>query len=143
MRAGVSRESELLNPTGSVSAAAVFTRVEMNTNAIYGLAVDGEFSTGKVETTVFDSIASGNVSKGFVAFSLPSQAPATLMLFHSVAANNGTGLDAFGTGATIRVAQSIVSGNANGWLGVVLSAGNNTIEGNASNETAPPTYTMK
>ena len=60
--------------------------------------------------------------------------PATLMLFHSVAASNGEGLEALGTGATVRAAQSMVTGNANGWRvfdgGAVLSYGDNYINGN-------------
>jgi hypothetical protein len=48
----------------------------------------------------------------------------------------------------VRVADSTVTGNSRGWIlgfngGTVLSAGNNTIEGNEGNETAPPKYALK
>jgi hypothetical protein len=47
----------------------------------------------------------------------------------------------------VRVADSIVTGNSTGWSagygGVVLSAGNNTIEGNEGGETGPPKYALK
>jgi hypothetical protein len=69
------------------------------------------------------------------------------MLFHSVSSNNGVGIDANGLGATLRVARSMVSSNTSGWSavssGVLLSAGDNTIEGNTNNESAPPTYATK
>lgn len=68
------------------------------------------------------------------------------MVSRSVTPNNAAGIVANGTGATIWVGQSTVTGNTIGWesfSGVVLSAGDNTIEGNAANETAPPTYTKK
>jgi hypothetical protein len=51
------------------------------------------------------------------------------------------------TAATIRIAQSMVTGNGNGWLaqssGVVLSAGDNTIEGNTLNEATRTPYILK
>ncbi len=78
--------------------------------------------------------------------SASGHASATLMVFHSVAANNGVGIEAQGMGATLRAAQSMVTGNTNGWLaggGMLLSAGDNTFEGNTSNEAAPPPYTKK
>lgn len=57
--------------------------------------------------------------------------------FRAVAANNATGIVANGTGATVRIAQSMVTGNTNGWSmingGVLLSDGDNTIEGNLGN----------
>jgi hypothetical protein len=41
----------------------------------------------------------------------------------------------------------MVTGNANGWVvsgsGSVLSYGNNSIDGNASNQTAPPSVALK
>jgi hypothetical protein len=59
------------------------------------------------------------------------------MLFHSVAANNDTGVQAQGASATIRLANSTVTGNANGWAvftgGIVDSYGDNYIDGNGSN----------
>ena len=69
------------------------------------------------------------------------------MVFHSVAANNDTAFWANGAGATLRVANSMVTGNINGWKatagGVVQSYGDNYIDGNGSNETAPPSTGRK
>jgi hypothetical protein len=135
-----------VSPSGSGAVTAVFNRVEANNNGSSAIGVDGIGSTGTVKATVSDSVAADNVG-GYSALSSVGQAPTTLMVFHSVAANNNTGLFAHGDGATIRVTQSMVTGNTTGWLaqtsGVVLSAGDNTFEDNTSNETAPPTYTKK
>jgi hypothetical protein len=134
-----------VSPSGSGAVSAVLNHVQANNNSYYGVFVDGEFSTGTVKATVYDSIAAGNDSTGFLSFSASGHAPTTLMLFHSVAANNGIGLDSNG-GATLRVAHSMVTGNATGWFspgGFFSSAGDNTIEGNTAGETAPPTYALK
>ena len=46
-----------------------------------------------------------------------------------------------------RLAASMVTGNANGWIatdsGVVKSYGNNSIDGNAGNEGPPPGIALK
>jgi Right handed beta helix region len=135
----------IVSPTGAGAVTAVFNRVETNNNAGTGITVDGEFSTGTVKATVSDSVAAGNSSAGFVAFSSPGHAPPTLMLFHSVAANNDFGLSASG-GATVRVAQSMLTGNRIGWSapgGFVQSYADNYIDGNAGGETAPPSTAKK
>ena len=127
----------LLGPTGS--ATAVFNRVEVNNNGEHGILVDGEFSAGTntINATVSDSVAAGN-NVGFEARSPTSAAPTSVMVFHSVAANNTSGgVSPNGTAATLRLANSTVTGNANGWLvqsgGVVASYGDNYIDGNGSN----------
>jgi hypothetical protein len=57
--------------------------------------------------------------------------------------NNGAdGLQTFATGATIRVTRSTITANATGWVnsggGVVLSYGDNNIDGNTSVNSEPP-----
>jgi Right handed beta helix region len=126
----------LLAPSGA--ATAVFNRVEVNNNFSSGISFSTSGS-GTINSTVSDSIAAGNG----IGFDLESQSPSSLLLFHSVSANNGTGVQTGGPGATIRLANSAVSGNGSGWVGVVLSDGNNTIEGNGANQAAPTTYARK
>jgi hypothetical protein len=126
-----------LVPTGSVTA--VFNRVEVNNNVHDGIIVDGHISAGTntINATVSESIAAGNGVVGFTSFSPSGQAPTSLMLFHSVAANNVAGVVANSTGATLRLANSTVTGNQIGWAvqssGVVDSYGDNYIDGNGSN----------
>lgn len=134
--------------TGSGAVTAVFNRVEANNNGSTGIVVDGQFSTGTVKASVVDSVAAGNGEVGFRAIAFAGHAPTTLMLFHSVAANNnGYGLVVSGTGATARAFQTMVTGNANGWFandsGVVQSYGNNAIDGNGDGDPAPPSIAQK
>jgi hypothetical protein len=106
----------------------------------------GGDSTGTVKATVYDSLASANGNTGFLVSTSAGHAATTLMLFHSVAANNMTGLLANGAGATLRVGQSTVTGNTIGWTasgGSVLSYGDNYIDGNAGNEGPPPSVALK
>jgi Right handed beta helix region len=136
-----------LVPTGS--ATAVFNRVEVNNNAAGGIVVNGGNSAGSnsIDATVSDGVVAGNVGIGFFSLTPSGSAPTSLMLFHSVAANNGTGVEAQGSGATLRLANSTVTGNATGWVatssGVMQSYGDNYIDGNASNQTAPPSIARK
>lgn len=136
----------LVFPSGSGTVTAVFNRVEAHNN-FNGIVVDGEFSTGTVKATVFESVAARNASVGFFAFTTLGHAPTTLMVFHSVAANNDSGLFANGPNATVRAFQTMVTGNIAGWQvinsGAVQSFGNNAIEGNTNNETAPPSVAQK
>jgi len=129
-----------LIPAGSITA--VFNRVEVNNNGNHGIAVDGQFSAGSntVNATVSDSVAAGNIEFGFYAFTQSGNAPTSLTVSHSIAANNGTGVRAEGlggTGATVRLANSTVTGNVIGWQavsgGVMDSYGDNYIDGNEGN----------
>jgi hypothetical protein len=134
-------------PTGS--ATAVFNRVEVNNNLGHGIFVDGENSavTNTINATVSDSVAAGNSVVGFFSATTSGKAPTSLMVFHSVAANNHIGVQAGGTGATLHLANSTVTGNTHGWFtiisGVLDSYGDNYIDGNAGNETAPPSIVRK
>ena len=134
-------------PTGSGTVTAVFNRVQTNNNLNYGIVADGANSTGTVKATISDSLASNNGGQGFYAVTDSSHAPTTLMVVRSVAANNLYGLYAAGTGATLRVANSTVTGNGNGWLaiagGVLDSYGDSYIDGNGGLEAAPPTIVRK
>jgi hypothetical protein len=135
------------------NATAMFNRVEANNNTYDGIFVSGANGphSNTVNATAFDSVASGNGSVGFYAYSGgATNAPTTLMVSHSAAANNGFGAEASETGATLHLANSTISGNVNGWtvtgvgiFGVVDSYGDNYIDGNAANQTAPPSIVRK
>jgi hypothetical protein len=133
-------------PSGSGTVTAVFNRVQVNNSGDHGLLLDGSGSTGTLSGAVYDSIAAGNANAGFYDFSDVSKATTTLMVFQSVSTNNGFGLYG-GTNAILRVSLSAITGNINGYVtgigGGVISAGDNTIEANGTNQTAPPTYARK
>jgi hypothetical protein len=90
-------------PSGSGAVTAVLNRVEMNNNTFGGIEVNGATSTGTVAATMSGSVAARNGTVGFHASSSIGQAPTTLMVFRSVAANNGIGILSDGAGATLRV----------------------------------------
>jgi hypothetical protein len=124
----------LFNPQGS--GTAVFNHVEVTNNGAHGIQVNGTFAgSNKVNATASESIASGNGNSGFLS---TGSALTSLLLFHSVAANNGTGVTA-SFGATFRLANSAVTGNAAGWFihagdgSVGASYGDNYIDGNGAN----------
>jgi hypothetical protein len=136
----------IVQPSGSAAVAAAFNRVQANGNQFYGILVDGSANSGTTKASVYDSVAAGNAI-GFLAFN-NSGSSTTLMLFHSVAADNdSSGVMADGSGAILRVAQSMVTGNSSGWVtnhsGVVQSYGDNYIDGNIGNQTAPPSTVRK
>lgn len=131
-------------PSGSGTVTATFNRVEVDDSG-YGILVQGTSSTGTISATATDGVAAGNnPGPGFYAAS--AGAPTSLMVFRSVAANNVTGVEAQGAGATLRLSQSVVTGNVSGWTApnaAVLSYGDNRIDGNASNNTSPPIVPTK
>jgi hypothetical protein len=131
-------------PSSSAAVTAVFNRVETNGNG-HGIELYGWSSTGTLKATVFESVAAKNSGHGYSSISSPGQAPTTLMVINSVASNNGTGLYTEDGNATLRVFHSMVTGNGAGWAGsgVLQSYGNNSIDGNASAEAAPPSVAQK
>jgi Right handed beta helix region len=123
-------------PSGG-SVTAVFTRVETDNNYT-GISLNG--TLGAINAAVTDSVATGNTYAGFDVLS--NGLPANMMVFGSVAVNNGTGLVTSGSGSTLWVGQSVVMGNANGWQAlsssVLQSYVTNQMNGNANNEDYPP-----
>jgi hypothetical protein len=138
-----------LSPTGFNSALATFNHVEVDGNGNDGILVSGGSSTGTVNATVSESVASGNANFDYLAASSAGQAPTTLMVLHSVASGTrfAAGVAAQGSGAALNMANSMVTENAIGWSaangGVLQSYGDNYIDGNAIGNTSPPSITQK
>ena len=132
-------------PSGSGTVTAIFNRVEADNNGD-GILVDSTSYLGTAfNATVSDSVVADNSGAGLKVNS--NGTGFSVMMFHSVAANNGTGLIAQGNSAELRVGQSTVTGNANGWTALlgadVWSYGDNYIDGNAGDQTAPPSIARK
>jgi Right handed beta helix region len=117
-----SGEGIFVSPSGSGIVTAVFNHVESNNNRD-GINVTGASSTGTVTATASESVVAGNSSIGFLAQSTSGAAPTTLTLFHSVATNNGAGIQAVNTNATLTAAGG----------GVVKSYGDNYFDNNGAN----------
>jgi Right handed beta helix region len=127
----------IAEPSGSSAVTIVLNRVEANNNSNNGIEVDGFQSTGTVTATVSDSIATGG-NVGISVATTTSNASTTMTMVRSVSANNASGVGVSGPGATLRLANSTVTGNlSHGWSvgssGVLSSYGDNYIDGNGSN----------
>jgi hypothetical protein len=132
-------------PTGSGqgTVSVVINHVEANNNE-YGFVFDGSNGFATVKGTVTDSVASSMSQAGFYA-SGSGSATTTLTVFHSVAANNFTGLAVANSSATLHVANSVVTGNTNSWAsnGTLRSYGDNYIDGNGDGDPTPTAIARK
>jgi len=116
-------------PVGGQALATIeHTRFERNTSTALG-AEPGAYAT------VRSSVASGN-GGGFAVFS-SGGTPSELNIENCVASNNQTGILCYGLGAAavVRLSNSTITGNQKGLHAVgvspmLLSRGNNTVEGN-------------
>jgi hypothetical protein len=134
----------VLPPPGSAALAVVLDRVGLHANGGGGIVAAGASATGgKIAVTVNDSVASGNSTRAaFWAESASGAAQVFMMLNRSVAANNpSSGIAS--SGAVVGVNQSVIFNNASGWVGTVVSAGNNVLQGNAANEGPMPTFPLR
>jgi hypothetical protein len=134
-----SSDAILIEPLGSGTTIGVLNHVEMENNANNGLNI--QTSSPIINVTVSDSVIANNGTNGIVAQA--SSVTENVMVRNSTITNNGlNGLLASGTGAAIRVTRSTITGNGTGWQdsvsGVVLSYGDNNIDGNTSVNTEPP-----
>jgi hypothetical protein len=98
-------------------------------------------TTQTVNVTISDSVSANNTAAGIGAESDDGMM-VSVMVRNSTSANNGTdGLYASGTGATLLVTRSTITGNITGWsapTGIVSSYGDNNIDGNGGANTEPP-----
>jgi Right handed beta helix region len=105
---------------------------ETYNNGGNGIIISGSLSTGSVKATVADSVAAHNGGDGFAAFSNGATTEVTIV--RSTAAHNAGGAHAQGSGATLSLAQSTMTGNVIApWAatssGVMKSYGDNYLDG--------------
>jgi hypothetical protein len=120
-----------LNPLGTaITVTASFEQVQVIHSGNDGFLVTGGSMTGSLRAIAADSLASGNGEAGFISLSMSGQAPTTLTLTNSKAANNVIGVQT-GNNAAMFLNGSTVSGNSgNGFIvagGAINSYGNNAI----------------
>jgi hypothetical protein len=126
---------------GSGTTTGVLDHVMMENNHSNGLSVMTAAQT--VNVTVTDSVSANNTSNGI--FANASSGTISVMARNSTFANNTVdGLQAETSGTTISVTRSTITGNGfAAWAeissGVVLSYGDNNIDGNGSNNSTPGT----
>jgi hypothetical protein len=117
-------------------------RVEITDNSINGLYALDSNSSGGIQITIFNSVVADNLQQGLYVDAVTGGS-ALLTMVQSVAASNGTGLQA-DDNAVLRLGQSTVTQNIHGWTGVgIQSYGDNYINGNGDSEAAPPSVSKK
>jgi Right handed beta helix region len=134
----------VVDPSGSGTTNSVLSHVRIENNISGGLLFTTSAQT--INVTVADSVSANNGANGSnpgIYASSNGGTQVSVMVRNSTIANNAMdGLQASGTGATIRVTRSTITGNNTGWAvssnGVVLSYGDNNIDGNTNVNTEPP-----
>jgi hypothetical protein len=133
---GASGAGIQIAPLGSGSAQVTLQRVNVSGN-VFGVAADGNSSTGGINMTIADSVLASNKADGLVATTLAGHAPIGVTVANTTAANNNIGFRAIGPNVTVRLEHSRAIGNGTGLAaiggGVLLSAGNNVVQANGSN----------
>jgi hypothetical protein len=129
MRAGI------LVSVSSGVARVFIDRCRIEDNA-FGLDTDA----GSV-TTIRHSVVAGNMFDGLAA-----EISGELNIESCMSVNNGLGVYSNQT-SLVRVSNSVITGNDSGVAAdstaTLLSRGNNTVEGNRTNQTFPSTYPPK
>lgn len=121
-----------LAPVAPATLVATIERVRMQRNRFGLRAEDGS------RVTVRDSVATGNSTNGYVAFS--AAGASTLTIESSLASDNtNNGVSAQGASATVRLSNVVVTGNGTGLNaggGAIVSFGNNRVAGNGADGAA-------
>jgi hypothetical protein len=122
----------VVRPTGSASVVAMVNRARAE-NGQSGFEFSGLATTGAIAATVRDSMIMGTREGTGIIARDGSGGTTTVMLDHTAVTNNSLGVRVAGTGATILIGNSTVTGNANGLVsttGVMQSYGTNKVSGN-------------
>jgi hypothetical protein len=132
-------------PSGNADARAMVDGVRME-NAIHGIVVAANTTTGNVRATIRNSTTSGGPGVGISALGGGS-GTAKVMVAQSVIANNLHGIFTSGANATIWIGDSTISGNSGiGFVssgGVSASYGTNKVNGNATDGAATSSAALK
>jgi hypothetical protein len=129
-----------INPLSLGTTNAVIDHVELQNNASAGLAAQ---TAGQiVAVVVSESVSANSAGDGIFASSTGGNSVSVTVRNSRIANNAVDGLHALGSGATIHVTRSTITGNNTGWAavstGTVLSYGDNNIDGNTNVNTEPP-----
>jgi hypothetical protein len=109
----------LIEPSGGTATTAAFERVQALSNGVGGglgfggVAVGGGTATGSVQATAADSIASGNYT-GFVVAQAEGKATTIFSVVSSRVVGNTTGVESFGSGASMYLSNLTITGNSTG-----------------------------
>src|SRR5262245_5630247 len=121
--------------SGAINAAV--ERVVLDSNGT-GLSVSGINGAGTLNVLVTDSTASNNTFDGFTVQTVAGHSNSNLLLKRVTVSGNQFGLETTAPNAVIRLAQSVLTANTqgyfnNGGAGSIISYGDNYIDNNGSN----------
>lgn len=127
-----------IRPTDSAGISAVLDNVRIE-DLGSGILIDGRSTTGSDAITIRDTVISGSATFGLKVVD-DSSGSTSVSLEGSTVSNNVTnGVVAVRANTTVRVSNSIVTGNANGLVatsgGNFISQGGNVVRGNTVNGT--------
>lgn len=135
---GSSGSGILIQPTGSGSARVSIERTVAEGNG-FGIVADGTGSSGGINMTIVDSVATGNINDGILAVTPTGGAPVGITVTNTRSTNNGFGLRSLGPNVTIRADRTTAVGNSTGLTfgsgGALLTYGNNAVNANGSDGT--------
>jgi len=127
-------------PTGSGSALAVVSHVEIDHSQSEAIVAYSADTSGAVWVDVSDSVAAHNGHTGIRAETLGTGGPTTVMVRNSTFANNNVALQVDGTFVVLRVGGSTITNNDVGFAtlsgGTLYSYGDNNLDGNTADGAA-------
>jgi len=136
-----------VRPTTTGSAKVVLTNVLLENN-FAGFRAESTSAAGAINVTITGGNLSGSNTNGLIANAIAGRAAVQVMVDGATIANNvAAGLRGDGPNATIRIANSNITGNTdahnftNG--AQLLSYGNNRIDGNGNNGANPGVIPQK
>jgi hypothetical protein len=128
------------NPMNNQIASVILNRVVISGSGVNGITLEG---AGTVVGTMRDSVVASSATEGIVASA--SQVFFTIES-SSIIANLANGIHATTAGSNLNVTGSTISGNirgVNATAGSIVSFGNNTLNGNATDGAFTSTTTLK
>lgn len=122
-------------PQGTGSARVQLDHVSVD-GSVFGIAADGNSSTGGVNITVSNSELNGNKNDGLIAVTSAGHAPIGMFVTNVRTTNNGYGIRSIGPNVTVRVKDTAIVGNGTGLSasggGALLSMGQNAVQANGT-----------
>jgi hypothetical protein len=136
-----------VRPTATGSAKVLLTNVQVENN-LTGFRAESTSAAGTINATIVDSTLAGSTANALVANAPAGMATVQVMVDQSAIVNNaGVGIRGDGAGATVRIANSEITGNATGSNftngAAFQSYGNNRIDGNNNNGPNPAIIQQK
>jgi hypothetical protein len=127
-----------ISPSGSGTITGVLNHVMIENSGADGVGIGSSAQT--INVTISDSASVNNADGIFT--SVIGGSISVMVRNSTIANNSGVGLFSGGSGSTIRVTRSTITGNATAWTqgasGVVSSYADNNIDGNGAANSEPP-----